>query len=118
LGRRALRFLASLAGVALVTFAGYRLLPVNATTIGFAYLLLVLIVASLWGIFEASVASIAATLTFTAACRPRSSPMADSINEFCALDPDLPRTITGIIIGYYRRNGGQPEKPPTLLLSD
>jgi two-component system, OmpR family, sensor histidine kinase KdpD len=64
LGRRALRFLASLAGVALVTFAGYRLLPVNATTIGFAYLLLVLIIASVWGFFEASVASITATLTF------------------------------------------------------
>ena len=59
-----MRVLASLAGVALVTFAGYRLLPVNATTIGFAYLLLVLIVASMWGFFEASAASIAATLTF------------------------------------------------------
>jgi len=64
LGRRALRLVASLAGVALVTFAGYRLFPVNATTIGFAYLLLVLILASLWGFFEASVASFAATLTF------------------------------------------------------
>ena len=40
------------------------MLPVNATTIGFAYLLLVLILASLWGFFEASVSSIAATLTF------------------------------------------------------
>jgi two-component system sensor histidine kinase KdpD len=64
LGRRALRLSASLAGVVLLTFAGYRLLPVNATTIGFAYLLLVLLVASLWGFLEASVASIAATLTF------------------------------------------------------
>ena len=64
MGRRALRLVASLAGVALVTIAGYRLIPVNATTIGFAYLLLVLIVASLWGFFEASVASIASTLTY------------------------------------------------------
>ena len=47
-----------------VTLAGYILVPVNATTIGFAYLLLVLIIASLWGFFEASLASIAATLTF------------------------------------------------------
>jgi two-component system, OmpR family, sensor histidine kinase KdpD len=64
LGRCALRLLASLAGVALLTFAGYRLLPVNATTIGFAYLLFVLIIASAWGFFEASVASVAAMLTF------------------------------------------------------
>jgi two-component system sensor histidine kinase KdpD len=56
--------LTSLAGVALLTYAGYSLFPVNATTQGFAYLLLVLIIASVWGFFEASVASIAATLTF------------------------------------------------------
>jgi two-component system sensor histidine kinase KdpD len=47
-----------------VTLTGYSLVPVNATTIGFAYLLLVLIVASMWGFFEASLASLAATLTF------------------------------------------------------
>jgi two-component system sensor histidine kinase KdpD len=64
MGQRALRLSLSLAGVALITVAGHRLVPVNATTIGFAYLLLVLIVASLWGFFEAALASIAATLTF------------------------------------------------------
>ena len=64
LGRRALRLLVSLAGVAIVTFVGYRLLPINATTQGFAYLLLVLVIASVWGFFEASLTSIAATLTF------------------------------------------------------
>jgi two-component system sensor histidine kinase KdpD len=64
LGRRALRLLASLAGVAILTLAGYRLLPLNATTQGFAYLLLVLIIASGWGFFEAAMASIAATLAF------------------------------------------------------
>jgi two-component system sensor histidine kinase KdpD len=64
LGLRALRSLVSLAGVALMTFVGYRLLPINATTQGFAYLLLVLIIASVWGFVEASLASIAATLTF------------------------------------------------------
>jgi two-component system, OmpR family, sensor histidine kinase KdpD len=63
-GQRALRLLLSLAGVALVTLTGYALVPVNATTIAFAYLLLILIVASLWGFFEAALASIAATLTF------------------------------------------------------
>jgi hypothetical protein len=47
LGQRVLRLLLSLAGVVLVTLAGYTLVPANATTIGFAHLLLVLIVANL-----------------------------------------------------------------------
>src|SRR5262245_35105653 len=45
---RAIRLVASLAVVALVTWAGSILIPVNATTIGFAYLLLVLFIASIW----------------------------------------------------------------------
>jgi two-component system, OmpR family, sensor histidine kinase KdpD len=47
-----------------VTWTCYSLVPVNATTIGFAYLLVVLIIASTWGFFEAALASVAATLTF------------------------------------------------------
>ncbi len=64
MGQHVLRLLLSLAGVILVTWAGYSLVPVNATTAGFAYLLLVLVIASFWGFFEAAAASIAATLTF------------------------------------------------------
>jgi two-component system sensor histidine kinase KdpD len=64
LGRHILRLLLSLAGVALITWGGYRLVPVNATTQGFIYLLFVLLIASTWGFLEASVASVAATLTF------------------------------------------------------
>ena len=64
LPNRILRSLVSVTGVALVTLIGNRLIPVNATTIGFAYLLIVLIAASLWGFFESSLASIAATLTY------------------------------------------------------
>jgi len=64
LGQHVVRLLLSLAGVFIVTWTGYSLVPVNATTIGFAYLLLVLIIASFWGFFEAAVASVAATLTF------------------------------------------------------
>jgi len=64
LGQHVLRLLLSLTGVMVVTWTGYSLVPVNATTAGFGYLLLVLIIASFWGFFEASVASIAATLTF------------------------------------------------------
>jgi two-component system, OmpR family, sensor histidine kinase KdpD len=60
---RILRLMVSMVGVALVTFTGYSV-GVNATTVGFAYLLLVLIIATIWGFFEASLASLAAALAF------------------------------------------------------
>ncbi len=60
----AVRIIASLAGVGLVTVLGYTVFPVNATSVGFAYVLLVLIIATLGGFVEALLASIAATLTF------------------------------------------------------
>ncbi len=63
LSSRPLRILLSLMGLAVLTFLAH-IFSVNATTTGFAYLLLVLIVASTWGFVEASVLSIAATLTF------------------------------------------------------
>ena len=50
--------------MAVVTWFGHVALPVNATTIGFAYLLLILIVASTWGFYEAVAASLPATLWF------------------------------------------------------
>jgi two-component system, OmpR family, sensor histidine kinase KdpD len=62
--RRSVRILVSLGCVALVTFIAYKVIPVNATTVGFAYLLLVLVIASAWGFFEAALSSIAATLVF------------------------------------------------------
>jgi two-component system sensor histidine kinase KdpD len=64
LHRRPVRVLVALSGVVLVTYVGYRLIPVNATTVGFAYLLLILIVASTWGFLEAALASVLATLVF------------------------------------------------------
>jgi two-component system, OmpR family, sensor histidine kinase KdpD len=64
LARLALRLLLSLTGVAIVTYAAHKLVPVNATTVGFAYLVLVLLIASTWGFVESALASIAATLTF------------------------------------------------------
>ena len=60
----ALRLLLSLAGVAGVTYTAHDLIPVNATTAGFAYLVLVLLIASTWGFVESALASIAATLSF------------------------------------------------------
>jgi two-component system, OmpR family, sensor histidine kinase KdpD len=62
--QRTLRLVACFSAVGLVTFVAFRVIPVNATTVGFAYMLLVLIVASTWGFFEASLTSIAATLLF------------------------------------------------------
>jgi two-component system, OmpR family, sensor histidine kinase KdpD len=61
---RPLRVLVALSGVVLVTYVAYRVIPVNATTVGFAYLLLILIVASTWGFLEAALASVLATLVF------------------------------------------------------
>ena len=62
--RLALRLLVSLAGVAIVTYIAFFVIPHNPTTVGFAYLLLVLLIASTWGLAEATLASMAATLTF------------------------------------------------------
>lgn len=47
-----------------MTFAAHRIVSVNTTTVGFAYLLLVLVIASAWGFFEAALASVLATLLF------------------------------------------------------
>src|SRR4030095_6119056 len=58
------RSFVALAGVAAVTFASYSLIQVNATTVGFVYLLLVLIVASAWGFVLGALVSVAATLAF------------------------------------------------------
>jgi two-component system sensor histidine kinase KdpD len=55
------RALAGAAGVAAVTFAG-QVLPVNATTASLSYLLLVLVIATAWGLFQAIFVSVAATL--------------------------------------------------------
>ncbi|HEY6291761.1 MAG TPA: ATP-binding protein [Terriglobia bacterium] len=60
----ALRVLGALAIVASITFVGFRVIQVNATTAGFAYLVAVLAVATLWGFLEAMAASIAALLCF------------------------------------------------------
>lgn len=62
--QRALGLLACIAAVAAVIFVAYHLIPVNRTTVGFAYLLLVLIIASTWGFLEAGLSSPFATLVF------------------------------------------------------
>jgi two-component system, OmpR family, sensor histidine kinase KdpD len=64
LSPRLLRIAISLAGLAALTYASRIFLPVNATTVGFAYLLLILTVASTWGFIEASILSVAAALAY------------------------------------------------------
>jgi two-component system, OmpR family, sensor histidine kinase KdpD len=64
LRKRALRIALSLAGVGALTVAARALLPVNAATAGFGYLLLILVIAGAWGFAEALTASFAATLAF------------------------------------------------------
>ena len=61
---RPVRILIGLFGVLAVTFLGYKVVPVNATTVGFAYLLVILVLASTWGFLEAALASVLATLVF------------------------------------------------------
>ena len=60
---RPIRILLALVALAVLTFAAHSF-PVNVTTVGFAYLLLVLVIASTWGFIEAFVLSVAATLAF------------------------------------------------------
>jgi two-component system sensor histidine kinase KdpD len=58
------RVAASLVAVAAITFICTHILPVNATTAGFAYLLGILGIAATWGLVESTLASVAAMLCF------------------------------------------------------
>ena len=48
----------------MVTLAAYRVFPANVTTVGFAYLLLVLIVAATYGFLESVVCAVGSTVAF------------------------------------------------------
>jgi two-component system sensor histidine kinase KdpD len=78
--RLALRLLVSFAGVVVVTVTAYAVIPRNPTTVGFAYLLLVLLIASNWGLAEATLASLTATLAFDLVFLP-------PIGKFTIADP-------------------------------
>ncbi|HUZ46832.1 MAG TPA: DUF4118 domain-containing protein, partial [Terriglobia bacterium] len=62
--RVAIRIVAVLAITAAITFLCFHLVPVNATTAGFTYLIAILLIATAWGLLEAMVASVAAMLCF------------------------------------------------------
>src|ERR1700676_2081270 len=63
-GRLTLRLLLALGLVATITFVFFRLIHVNATTVGFFYLVAILVIATLGGLPEASVSSVVAMLCF------------------------------------------------------
>lgn len=60
----AARIAASLAGVGVVTAACASLVRVNPTTIALSYVVVILLIATTWGIAESTVASVAAVLCF------------------------------------------------------
>lgn len=58
------RFLVSVAAVVAITLVFAFLVPVNPATVGFLYLIATLLIAATWGLAEAAVASIIATVCF------------------------------------------------------
>ena len=62
--RLAGRILAALGLIAAITFIFFRVLPVNATTTGFFYLVAILLIATAGGLVESTIASVAAMLCF------------------------------------------------------
>jgi two-component system sensor histidine kinase KdpD len=58
------RIVASLATVGLVTTVYYRFVPVNPTTVALTYVVVVLLMATRWGIAEATIASVVAVACF------------------------------------------------------
>jgi two-component system sensor histidine kinase KdpD len=59
-----LRVAAVAAIVAAITWICYRVIPVNVTTAGFAYLVAILFIAAHWGLIESIAASVAAVLAY------------------------------------------------------
>jgi two-component system sensor histidine kinase KdpD len=62
--RLTVRVVAALGFVAAVTITFFRLIAVNATTVGFFYLIAILLIATLGGLVESTLASVAAMLCF------------------------------------------------------
>jgi two-component system sensor histidine kinase KdpD len=58
------RVAASLAATVAITVICYRFLHVNATTVAFFYLPVVLVIATFWGLLESTIAAVASVLCF------------------------------------------------------
>jgi two-component system, OmpR family, sensor histidine kinase KdpD len=76
-----LRVVLALIGVGGITLACSAIGGVNATTVGFAYLLLILAIAAAWGLTEAIVASLAAMLCYNYFFLP-------PVGQFTIADPE------------------------------
>ena len=63
-GQRIARIVATIALIGVITVVFFRLIPVNATTAGFAYLVGVLVIGANWGRTESIAGSILAVLCF------------------------------------------------------
>ena len=61
-GYLTLRLLLALSLVAAITFVFFRVIHVNATSVGFFYLVAILVIATVGGLIEATVSSIVAML--------------------------------------------------------
>ena len=61
---RGLRLAGALGLIAAITFLDFRVLPVNSTTVALTFLLVILAIATRWGLVEAVIASFAAMLCF------------------------------------------------------
>jgi two-component system, OmpR family, sensor histidine kinase KdpD len=64
IARMALRILGAVLTVAALTLVTFRLFPVNATTVGFLYLVTILLIARHGGLIESILASFAAAISF------------------------------------------------------
>jgi two-component system sensor histidine kinase KdpD len=62
--RRASNYAAGLASISLITLFYLRVASVNATTVGFTFLLAILSASALWGLGVSAVMSVVATLAF------------------------------------------------------
>jgi two-component system sensor histidine kinase KdpD len=75
------RILASLGFIAAITFVSFQSIHVNSTTVGFFYLVAILMIATAWGLVESTIASIAAMLCFNYFFLP-------PIGTFTVADPE------------------------------
>ena len=69
--RISLRAATALIAVGVITLIFDRVIPVNATTVGFIYLVIILVVATAWGFIESTAASVAAMLCLNYFCSHR-----------------------------------------------
>src|SRR5438552_15551865 len=80
---RKISLAAALVAVVFVTAVFKEIAVINATTVGFAYLITILLVAASWGFAESVVASIVATICFSYFFFPPVGAWSIADPEFC-----------------------------------